>query len=79
MAQPRRGATPRRPPPPPPPPPTHWPDGKHRSWTTVDAGVRRAILTLLHNRSPTEEVLRQYPRVTIGTLAAVKAQFSRRR
>jgi hypothetical protein len=54
-----------------------WPDGKHRSWTTIDHIERSAILSLLRARRPTEDVLQLHPTVTVGTLAAVKAWFNR--
>ena len=55
-----------------------WPDGKHKSWATIPDKDRRAILQALKLGLSSEEILRQcYRNVTIGTLAAVKAQFGR--
>lgn len=68
----RRGA-------PPPRPPHLWPDGKFRTWAYIDPTVRVQILRMLHMGESTDAVLTRFPLVTVGTLAAVKAQFPRRR
>lgn len=55
-----------------------WPDGKHKSWETVDAVDRQAIVLLLKKNVPTEQILKSYPHVSVGTLAAVKAALKRK-
>lgn len=59
--------------------PILWPDGKYRNWAQIDLNERSKILDLLHKNATTESVLRKYPKVTVGTLAAVRAQFGRPR
>jgi hypothetical protein len=60
------------------PPAPFWPDGKHKSWKTIPDKDRRNILQALQAGLTSEQILRQcYRNVTIGTLAAVKAQFGR--
>lgn len=59
------------------PSPNFWSDGKYRSWTKIPVSDRTIILTLLKAKRDVDAILRQFPRVTIGTLAAVKAQFPR--
>ena len=58
-------------------PPVMWPDGKYRNWNQIDLNERSKILDLLHKNTSTETILRKYPRVTVGTLAAVRAQLGR--
>jgi len=54
-----------------------WPDGKHRSWSTVPAADRADILRMIDNDSDNEEIIDEYPHVTIGTIAAVRARLNR--
>lgn len=59
--------------------PSHlWPDGKHKSWTTIPSKDRHNILNSLKRGVSSEEILQhQFRNVTIGTLAAVKAWLKR--
>lgn len=71
MAQARRGpATPVA-------PPILWPDGKHRHWETIDIADRGNILRMLNMDASTTDILRRFPHVTVGTIAAVKANLNR--
>lgn len=54
-----------------------WPDGKHRHWCTVNLTDRGNTLKMLDEDMSTEDVLRKFPRVTVGTIAAVKANLNR--
>lgn len=58
-------------------PPILWPDGKHRHWETLDLADRGNILRLLNMNASTEDILRRFPQVTVGTIAAVKANLNR--
>jgi hypothetical protein len=69
-------AAPRKPPPHPLPP--RWPDGKHKSWSTLDLPDRQAILQMIKHGQSTDAIVRAYKHVTVGTIAAVRAALNRR-
>lgn len=54
-----------------------WPDGKHKSWRTVDSVDRQAIVLMIKRGVATETILKSYPHVSVGTLAAVRAAIKR--
>lgn len=64
---------------PPPPSPHLWPDGKHRRWKTLDPTERQTIVLMIRHGQSTEAILRRFPHVSVGTVAAVRAARSRRR
>ncbi len=54
-----------------------WPDGKHRHWDTIPARMRYRLLMMIIAGRSTDDLLRAYPLITVGTIAAVKANLNR--